>query len=182
MNESKISVRYAKAFFSATVDRNLLNVVKKDVDLLLQLMQTQPRLREILASPVVQTKEKRSFLDTVFTDRFNGLTMEFLHLLLKNNREIYLLEMCLNFQGLYAKLTGIKSAQLITAVEIDEKQLQQFNKLIQLRFGSKAEVLTKVDETLIGGFILKVDDMQLDASISAQLKKMRRELLNFTKN
>ena len=182
MNESKISVRYAKAFFSAAVERNLLNVVKKDVDLLLQLMQSQPRLREILASPVVQTKEKRGFLDKVFKDQFNELTMEFLLLLLKNNREIFLLEMCLNFQGLYGKLTGIKSAQLTTAVEIDETQLQHFNKLIQVRFGSKAEVLTKLDETLVGGFILTVEDQQLDASVSTQLKKMRRELVNFTKN
>ena len=182
MNESKISVRYAKAFFAAAVERNLLTVAKKDVDLLLQLMQSQPRLKEILASPVVQTREKRDFLDKVFKNQFHELTMQFLHLLLKNNREIYLLEMCLNFQGLYGKLTGIKSAQLTTAIEMDETQLQKFNKLILVHFGSKAEVLTKVDESLVGGFILKVDDQQLDASVSTQLKKMRRELVNIIKN
>ncbi len=182
MNESKISVRYAKAFFSAAVERNLLPVVKKDVDLLLHLLQTQPRLKEILGSPVVQTKDKRSFLDKVFKAQFNELTMGFLHLLLKNNRELFLFEICLNFQGLYGKLTGIKSAQLTTAVEMDDTQLKLFNQLIQVRFGSKAEVLTTVDESLIGGFILKVEDKQLDASVSTQLKKMRRELVSFTKN
>ena len=182
MNESKISVRYAKAFFSSAVERNLLEVVKKDIDLLLQLMQSQPRLKELLASPVVKTKEKSVFLDKIFRDRFNELTIDFLHLLLKNNREVYLLEMCLNFQTLYSKLTGIKSAQLVTAVELDETELQQFNEFIQVHFGGKAEVLTKVDEKLLGGFILKVEDHQLDASVSTQLKKMRRELVNVIKN
>ncbi|MEI6276114.1 MAG: ATP synthase F1 subunit delta [Prolixibacteraceae bacterium] len=182
MNESKISVRYAKAFFSSAVERNLLQDAKKDVDLLLQLLQTQPRLKELLSSPVVKTKEKRVILDKIFIDRFNQLTIDFLHLLLKNNREVYLLEMCLNFQGLYSKLTGIKMAQLVTAVKLEDAQLQKFTELIQVHFGGKAEVLTKVDETLLGGFILKVEDHQYDASVSTQLKKMRREMVNVIKN
>jgi F-type H+-transporting ATPase subunit delta len=182
LNESKISVRYAKAFFSSAVERNLLEVVKKEVDLLLQLLQSQPRLKELLASPVVKTKEKSVFIDKIFKDRFSELTVDFLHLLLKNNRELFLMEMCLNFRVLYSKATGIKSAELITAVKLDEDQLQQFNDLIQAHFGGKAEVVTKVDELLLGGFILKVEDQQLDASVSTQLKKMRRELVNVIKN
>ena len=182
MNESKISVRYAKAFFSAAVERNLLQAAKKDVDLLLHLLQTQPRLKELLSSPVVKTKEKRVVLDTIFTDTFDKLTMDFLHLLLKNNREVYLLEMCLNFQGLYSKLTGIKIAQLITAVELDDARLKKFSDLIEIHFGGKAEILTKVDEELLGGFILRVEDKQLDVSVSTQLKKMRREFVNVIKN
>jgi F-type H+-transporting ATPase subunit delta len=182
LNESKISVRYAKAFFSTAVERSLVEVVKNDVDLLLKLLQTQPRFKELLASPIVKTKEKSIFFNEIFKDRFNNLTLDFLHLLLKNNREVYLLEMCLNFQGLYSKLTGIKSAQLITAVKLDEAQLQSFNELILIHFGSKAEVFATVDEKLLGGFILKVEDHQLDASVSTQLKKMRRELVNVIKN
>ncbi len=182
MNESKISVRYAKAFFASAVERKLLDSIKKDVDLLIQLLRTQPRLKELLTSPVVKTKEKGIILDKIFKDIVNELTIDFLHLLLKNNREVYLLEMCLNFQILYSKLTGIKSAQLISAVELDVEQLQQFNELIMERFGSKANVVTTVDENLLGGFILKVEDHQLDASVSTQLKRMRRELVNVIKN
>jgi F-type H+-transporting ATPase subunit delta len=182
LNESKISVRYAKAFFSAAVERKIQEVAKKDVDLLLQLLLSQPRFKELLASPVVQTSVKRDLINTIFKDRFNELTLDFLNLLLKNNREIYLVEICLNFQGLYSRLTGVISAQLMTAVEIDEDQLKQFNQLIQSHFGSKAEVSCKVDEKLMGGFILRVDDHQLDASVATQLKKMRREFVSFTKN
>jgi len=182
LNESKISVRYAKAFFSAAVERKLLDIVKKDVDSLLQLLQLQPRLKELLASPVVKTKEKRDFLDKVFKDRYHTLTLDFLHLLLKNNRELFLLEMCLNFQALYSRQTGIRSAKLTTAIELDESQLQQYNQFIQDYLGSKAEVTAIVDEKLLGGFVLKLEDRQLDASVSTQLKKMKRELVNFNKN
>lgn len=182
MNESKISVRYAKAFFSAAVERNLLEATKKDVDLLLLLLQSQPRLKELLSSPIVKTREKKVILDKIFTDRFCQLSIDFLHLLLKNNREVYLDEICLNFQGLYSKLTGIKMAQLVTAVKLDDIQMERFNELIQVHFGGKAEVLTKVDENLLGGFILKVEDQQLDASVSTQLKRMKREMVNVIKN
>jgi F-type H+-transporting ATPase subunit delta len=182
LNESKISVRYAKALYSSAVERNLLEAVKKDIDFLLHLLQNQPRLKELLTSPVVKAKEKGTFLDKIFKDQCNSLTLEFLHLLLKNSREVFLLEICLNFQSLYSKLTGIKSAKLVTAVELDTAQLKQFNQLIQSHFGSKAEVLTSVDANLLGGFILKVEDLQLDASVSTQLKKMKRELVSFIKN
>jgi F-type H+-transporting ATPase subunit delta len=165
LNESKISVRYAKAFFSSAVEKKSLEAAKKDVDLLLQLLQTQPRLKELLSSPVVKTSEKRVILDKIFADRLNKLSIDFLH-----------------FQALYSKLTGIKRAQLVTAVALDESQMQKFNKLIQVHFGGKAEVLTKVDEKLLGGFILRVDDHQLDSSVATQLKKMRRELVYVIKN
>ena len=160
----------------------MLDVVKKEVDLLLQLMRSQPRLKELLASPVVKTKEKSVFIDKIFKDRFSELTVDFLHLLLKNNRELFLMEMCLNFRVLYSKMTGIKSAELVTAMELDKAQTEKFIKLIQVHFGGKAEILTKVDELLLGGFILRVEDQQLDASVSTQLKKMRRELVNVIKN
>ncbi len=182
MNESKISVRYAKALFSSATDKSLLDIVKKDIDLLLKLLRSEPRLKELLASPVVKTKEKLILLDKIFIDHFNKLTIDFLHLVLKNHREGFMLEMCLNFQALYSKLTGIKSAYLITAVELDELLLKQFNEFIQVHFGSKAEVLTKVDESLLGGFILRVEDHQLDASVTTQLKKLKRELVNVIKN
>ncbi len=160
----------------------MLDVVKKEVDLLLQLMRSQPRLKELLASPVVKTKEKSVFIDKIFKDRFSELTVDFLHLLLKNNRELFLMEMCLNFRVLYSKMTGIKSAELVTAMELDKAQTEKFIELIQVHFGGKAEILTKVDELLLGGFILRVEDQQLDASVSTQLKKMRRELVNVIKN
>ncbi len=182
MNESKISVRYAKALFSSATEKSLLEIVKKDIDLLLKLLQTQPRLKELLASPVIKTKEKRVLLDKIFMVQFNKLTIDFLHLVLENNREVFLLEMCLNFQTQYSRRTGIKLAQLTTAVELDAIQLKQFNEFIQTHFGSKAEVLTKVDETLLGGFILRVEDHQLDASVTSQLKKLKRELVNVIKN
>lgn len=182
MNESKISVRYAKALFSSAVEKNLLEVVKKDVDLLLHLLKNGSGLKELLASPVVKSKEKTMFIDKIFKENVNRLTIDFLHLILKNNRETFLLEMCLNYQALYGKLTGIKSAELTTAVALDAGQLDRFNQMIQSHFGGKAEVLTKVDERLLGGFILKVDDHQLDASVNTQLKKLRRELVNVIKN
>ena len=182
MNESKISVRYAKAYFSSAKEKGLLEIVKKDVDLLLSLMQTQPRFKELLASPVVKVKEKSMILDSIFKDQLHEITVNFLHLLLRNNREIYLFEMCLNFLGLYGRLTGIKSAILTTAVPLDDAQLRLINQIIIDRFGTKAEVTTKLDERLLGGFILKVEDLQLDASVSTQLSKMRRELVNIIKN
>ncbi|MCE1199455.1 MAG: ATP synthase F1 subunit delta [Marinilabiliales bacterium] len=182
MNESKISVRYPKAFFSLSVEKNLSVAVKKDVDTLLHLFETQPGFKALLASPVLPASAKKSFVDKVFKEQFHAMTIDFLHLLLKNGREIYLFEICLNFNRLYSLQTGVKFAQLTTAVALDKIQLDQFSDIIQQMFGSKAEVNSKVDPSILGGFVLKVDDQQMDASVSTQLRRMKREMVNVIKN
>lgn len=182
LNESKISVRYAKAFFSSALEGNRLEGIKKDVDLLLDLLNSEPRFKELLSSPVVSTRQKSETLNAIFKGRVNGLTVDFLQLLLKNHREMFLLEMCLNFRSFYGKHTGIRAARLVTAVETDAQLLAKFSELIMAQTGSIAGLTTVVDENIIGGFILTIDDKQLDASIATQLKRMKRELVNVIKN
>lgn len=177
MNDSKISVRYAKALFDLANERGVLERVKEDMLMISDLLKSVPQFKEMLNSPIVKSSEKRLVMKAVFGDRFHSLTLSFLDLLVTNKREAYLQTIVLNFISSCRKLSGIKLAELTSAHPLDQASISNFNEVIRKYFNTEAEVTCKVNERLIGGFILRVDDFQIDASVNTRFKKLKRELL-----
>lgn len=179
MNDSKISVRYAKALFSLGLEENKLTEFKQDADLLFGLF-TTGEFKQFLESPIIKTSEKQAIFATVFKDKVQNTFYAFLKLVVKNKREIYLQSIARNFLQLYRKHLGIKSAQITTAIPLDLQIKESVEKMIQTKFNAKVELTQKVKEDILGGYILKIDDSQIDASVATKLKKIKRELLETT--
>jgi len=177
MDESKISVRYAKALMSLAKEKQVAESVKTDMELIHQLFETMPRLNQVLKSPVNGAKEKRKLFKDVFEKTLNPMTYSFLMMLLTNNRETYLKDITRNFHETYRKEAGYKAAKLTSAVKIDPATIEQFRALIRKHFNTEVDLTFDVDSKLIGGFVLQVEDQQIDASVTAKLKKLKRELL-----
>ncbi len=110
MNESKITVRYAKALFGLVKEDNTLDIQKKDMELLFQCIQEIPELQDVIQSPVMKTSEKIRLFDLSFGDSFNPLTVSFIHLVLESRREEYLLGICRYFLDLIKAEQGIRDA------------------------------------------------------------------------
>jgi len=177
MDESKIPVRYAKALLSLADDKQVTEAVRDDIALIYQLFETVPGFFQFLESPVIGPGEKRKLFAEVFAKSLNSLTYSFLLLLLTNNREVYLRDISRNFLESYRKLAGFKAAKLVSAIEIDPATVEQFKTLIRKHFDSEVDLTLEVDPKIIGGFILQVEDQQIDASVAAKLKKLKKEFL-----
>ena len=158
MNQSKITVRYAKALFGLVKEDKSLDIQKKDMELLFQCIQEIPELQDIIQSPVMRSSEKIRLFDLSFGDSFSPLTVTFLHLIKAEQ--------------------GIREAELVTASPLDEKLRQSIIRLVTRKFDTSVDLHEKVDGSIIGGFILRVGDQQIDASISSKLEKIKNELIN----
>jgi len=178
MNQSKISVRYAKAFFSLVKDSNTFDVQKKDIETLLQYIQEVPELQFLIQNPVIKSHEKIGLFRETFRNSFSELTFTFINFVLESRREEYLAGMCRYFLHLLKAEQGIQPAELVTAVPIDEKLRQSIIHMISRKFKRRVELNEKVDKEIVGGFILRVDDQQIDASISSKLNRIKNELTN----
>jgi F-type H+-transporting ATPase subunit delta len=178
MNESKINVRYAKALFGLVKEDNSLDVQKKDIELLFQCIQEIPELQDVIQSPVMKSSEKIRLFDMAFGDSFSPLTVTFMHLVLESRREEHFVGICRYFLDLIKAEQGIRDAELVTASPLDEKLRQSIIRLIAKKFDSKVDLHEKVDGSIIGGYILRVGDQQIDASISSKLEKIKNELIN----
>lgn len=178
MNQSKITVRYAKAFFGLVKEDNTPDVQKKDMELLFQCIREIPELQDVILSPVMKASEKIRLFDLSFGSSFSPLTITFIHLVLEHRREEHLLDICRYFLGLIKAEQGIRDAELVTASPLDEKLRQSIIGLITKKFHSQVDLHEKVDGSIIGGFVLRVGDQQIDASISSKLEKIKNELIN----
>ncbi len=177
MNESKISVRYAKALLSLGKEQNILPRIREDILVLNESILTIPEFKDFLVNPVTRTSQKLKVINNTFKNDFHPVVNSFLALIIKNRREAYLASISRVFLDLFKKDMGIKSAVLITSKTIDNKLRDTVISYITKKLDINIELSEKVNEKLIGGFILRIEDQQIDASVLNNLSKIRKELL-----
>ena len=95
----------------------------------------------------------------------------------ENHREIFIKDMVRNFFDLCRKDKGVVSAKLTTAGEIGKEGKANLSDMLKKAFDSKIELEEVLDKDIIGGFVLRVDDQELDASVSNQLSQIKRTLI-----
>lgn len=177
MDNSKVNVRYAKAFFSLAKEKNQLELLRSDIELVYNLCLESTDFRLLLESPVVKTSRKIALAKTIFGQKLNQLTMNFLELVFTNKREAELPGICRNFLLFYRQDLGVKTAVITTAVELNASILAGIQAKLEKDLDAKVELSKQVDPKLIGGFVLRIDDQQVDASISSKLRKVKENLL-----
>lgn len=180
MSQSKIHVRYAKALFQLAREKGLLDEVKKDMDFLLRAYSENDNFSGLAANPAIGGRKKHAIFAELFIKNVHALTFSFLELLLEKKRELFVPGIARRYTFLYRKEKNILSVTLISSGELVKETVDMIlNKLKEL-FCCEVEFDLKMDENLIGGFQLKIDDVLLDASIQGELKKIRNTLIEKT--
>jgi F-type H+-transporting ATPase subunit delta len=176
MDTSKIGVRYARALFAVAQEKNITDRIRQDFDLIAQTLRENPDLPAALNNPVVQPSRKSSLVEAVFKGAIHDFTLQFLQMVVHNRRESYLAGITRHFLYLYRKSHGLKPAHLVTAGPISEATRIEIVALIRKNFNTEVELSMEENPSIIGGFVLTVDDQMLDASIMTGLRQVKREL------
>lgn len=176
MSVGKIAVRYAKALFLSAREQEVLDKVRMDMELLLEVSSGDNQVKRMLDSPIIDSSDKFRVLGAIFTDRINTLTLDFLHLVTSRNREEYLAGMCRHYIQLYKKEKGIMQARIGTAGRLTAALRKEIIEIVNRAFKAEIELEEEVNKDLIGGFVLTVEDKQLDASVKGTLNRIKKEL------
>ncbi|MEN8228329.1 MAG: ATP synthase F1 subunit delta [Bacteroidota bacterium] len=176
MNESQISVRYAKALFLSASERQILDEVSRDMELLSETCKLDD-FQYMLVLPSLQVSQKRKIVASVFEKYLSEISLSMINLVITNKREVYLPGIARNFMDLYRKSKGIRTATLITAQEVDDDAMKSIGQLIKKAYDAEVELTSSVDEGIIGGFVLTIEEMQYDASVASNLRKIKKQLL-----
>ena len=177
MNESKISVRYAKSLFQLGKEKNILDIIVTDMKFVDELCNTVKNFWLMIESPIIRTSQKRQTVKKILADKLNAISLNFLDMVFENRREIFIKDMVRNFLDLCRKDKGVVSAKLTTASEIDNENKIKLRDMLKKAFDSKIELEEILDKDIIGGFVLRVDNQELDASVSTQLNQIKRTLV-----
>lgn len=167
--------RYAKALIDYGIENKSLDKLFKDLNDISASIQNSSDLRAVLNSPVIRGEDKLNILNEVFKTSDKTI-----HNLFKSlsyhNRFDHLKLVCNSFVHLYNEVNNIQEAHIRSAVELDDNALKAFQKKINDITGDSAKITTSVDKDLLGGFILNINNLQYDASISGKLNKLKQNL------
>ena len=178
MNYSAIAVRYSKALFILSVEKDILTKVYEDMKLIHEICETEADFVNFLENPVLAFSKKIEIFESIFAKNISTLSLEFLNLITKNRRELYLKNMAHEFISLYKAKFGIKTVTLTSVETIDQNLKNKIKEIVQNQFKAEIELLENTDNELIGGFVLRIDDEQYDASVVSQLENIKREFIN----
>jgi F-type H+-transporting ATPase subunit delta len=177
MADQRVAARYAKSLLDLGQEMGTLDAVKEDMDLLSKTMAESRELRLLLRNPIVKHDKKLAILNAIFKGKVSDVTMRFFTILTEKNREAALESMGTEFQVQYNVLRGIQSAEVTSATPLTAISRLEMRKLVTQQTGlTDVQLTEKVDPDLIGGFVLRVGDRQIDDSVRTSLRKMRISL------
>ncbi len=178
MNYSAIATRYSKALFTLSKQKGELENVYNDILLIKSVCETEQSFRSLLDFPVLKAAKKISIFNDIFADKVNGITLNFLKLTANNKRESHLLLMCYAFVDFYKKEKGIKIVNFTSVEKISDDIRTEIIAIVKKHYKSEIELVENTTDDIIGGFVLRVEDEQYDASVSSKLKNIERELID----
>lgn len=176
MSKNVITTRYAKAMI-AGLSGAQLESLSADIKSFAKLVE-ETELKQAIASPLVSKTALKNVFEALFKkaklhDRLQGLALA----LVENRRTQNLPQILAAAQNLMAQLDGKVEAQVKSATALSSAEQEAIAKALSTRLGKHVGVQNTVDQTLIGGTVIRVGDLQIDDSVKTKLERLRRQLV-----
>jgi F-type H+-transporting ATPase subunit delta len=176
---TKITIRYAAAFFDLAEEKGIIEKANEDMTLFGNVCESNRDFVLMLQNPVINSEKKKKVITHIFGASVTPLSLSFMSLMIRKRRERYLPSIAEAVADLYQAYKGIKTAYVTSAVELGEGERKSILEILQKVTDKKIELVEKTNETLLGGFVINLDNFQLDQSIAAKIKQLRKD---FEKN
>jgi ATP synthase F1 delta subunit len=164
---------YARALFEVAKEHDRLDEIRDELDQFVAALGDHRQMAVFLFSPYFSSEEKKTALERAI-DGGDPLFMNFLAALIERHRMPVVFRIAAEFEQLYDAEKKLLPVQITSAVALDEKTVQSIGDRISERTGQKVELSSSVDPDLIGGIVLRVGNVILDASIRNRLNQLRR--------
>ncbi|HMT28600.1 MAG TPA: ATP synthase F1 subunit delta [Bacteroidia bacterium] len=178
MAETKVSRRYAKSLLDLGRDGNSTELIYKDMLLVSDVIKSNRQLAAMLKSPVIHAYKKDSVLKEIFGGKIQETSLEFMRLVTQKNREYFLEDIVKSYLEIYKDFSNIQTAYVTTATPLDAQARSEMSAIVKKATGRAIELIEEVDPSIIGGFILRWGDNQIDSSVTSNLGALKQ---NFSK-
>ena len=172
-----ISKAYGEALFELALEKNELDSIAEQVNLLANAFAENPELIKLLSHPKINKEEKINVIESIFKGRMSDDIVGFLVIIVEKDRGSEIEDILKLFQAKVREYKKIGVALVTSAIELSTEQKQKVEqKLLQQTAYENFEVEYKVDESLIGGMIIRIGDRVVDSSIRSKLDNLTKEL------
>lgn len=175
MKSSKVATRYAQALIELSIEQNNLEAISADMNYFTEVCEANRDFEVMLESPIVKADKKIAVINAIF-DQFHPLSKSFAELITRNGREAMLPQIAVAFNDLLKAHNGILPITLVSAKPLADSVKKSILAKVQGSVEGKLEVTELIDETIVGGFIVRMGDFQIDASVASQLGQLKQRL------
>ena len=179
MNEGLIPGRYAKALYKVADERNCAERMYELMHTLSRQLILCSDIQSVISNPFVSDSDKTQLIITAAGATDSDTTFrDFLKLLETKHRIGFLSHIALAYETIYRKQNDIHRVEVVSAAPLDKTVEDRIKALVQKQLkGAKMEYESVIDPSIIGGFIINIDNERLDASLDTQLKEIRQNLI-----
>ena len=175
--QSRAAIRYAKAIYEIADEENFIKEIFNDMIRINKLNRDSSDFKNLLSNSIIDNFDKKKAILSLL-EKNNSITEKLLDLLIHNKRVAIISDIASCFIQLYNKNNNIKEAIIITASPIDKDLEKKILSQIKIPAAKSINLINLVDASIIGGFIIRYDGKEYNASIKQNLKNLKTELIN----
>jgi F-type H+-transporting ATPase subunit delta len=171
----EIAEVYARALFEVGKEHDALDRVHDELGEFTEALNESRDLQVFFFSPYFSSQEKKEGIRKLVEgadERF----LNFLELLAERHRMPVLFRIRRSFDSLWAEENRLLPVSVTSAVELDERLVESIGERIKEQTGRKIELSSNVDPDVLGGLVLQVGNMVLDASVRSRLERLRKQV------
>ena len=173
-----ISKTYGDALFELAVEKDKVDVLLEEIEQLQKVLSENDEFGRLMNHPKIIKEEKIQVAKSVFEGRVSEELLGFLTIIITKDRYKDIDEILDYFIAEVKRYKGIGIATVTTAVPLKEEQCKKIEqKLLETTEFTKMEMHYKLDESLIGGMVVRIGDRVVDSSIKTKLSELQKELL-----
>jgi ATP synthase F1 delta subunit len=171
----EIAEVYARALFEAAKEHDAVDRIHDELGEFADALDGSHELQVFLFSPYFSSEEKKEGIPRIVEDADERF-VNFLELLAERHRMPVLFRTRRRFDALWAEENKLLPVSLTSAVELDEQLVKDVGKRVEEQTGRRVELSTNVDPDVLGGLVLRVGNMILDASVRSRLERLRKQV------
>jgi len=175
MSDIRVASRYAKSLIELAEEKGVLEEVNADMQLLYDVISGNRDFELMLLNPVIKSDKKLNILNQIFTGKVQPMTLMFFNIVTQKSRESVLLYMAEEFKKQYNELKGIQVVKITSATALDASEREVLVKQLATETGKTIQLQETIDPALIGGFVLRVGDKQIDSTVKNKLRKLKND-------
>jgi len=178
MINTRASERYAKSLLSISIDENLVDEVKLDIDLIIKYFDESRDILNLYSSPIIPINNKIKITEKIFDGKLNKHTLNLLYNLIYRKRDNLIITILEKFKELYNIHMNIEESVISTTFELDNESLDVVKEFANKVTGKKIILQNTIDKNVLGGFNLKIGDKMIDCTVSSKINELRKKLIN----
>ena len=177
MIEHRVSTRYAQALLDVAIKEGHTDLLYKDFKTIASAVKKSSELKALTLSPLVRNYIKKKVYIELFEGKVDKLALDFLLLLTIKNRDNLIGSIAYQYERLYNEMNNKIPVEVSSAIELSDELKNDIVNRLNVWTKKTVMPVFKVDESIKGGMTVRINDWVYDASVTNQLKRLRKRLI-----